>query len=190
MCIRDSFYTDVKLAVGYTSVLISAACFAFDYKLGFAETKYWTAAAVAIYFILNGIYTYWLMYVEKDVVFTGSWNGRQLVVSTNIKKNDPTYRLTARYSSTTSSNELSEVSIEAPFMQWFTADGYFVAKPFQQWLASSVPLISEVDPKNKTATTTPGLAQEPIARLQSTGAVLYSMAPGTQTAGSNRRRKG
>lgn len=33
-------------------------------------------------------------------------------------------------------------------MQWFTADGFFVAKPFQQWLASGVPLIGEADPKN------------------------------------------
>lgn len=43
---------------------------------------------------------------------------------------------------------MQEVSIQAPFNQWFTADGFFVAKPFQQWLASSVPLIGEADPKN------------------------------------------
>lgn len=29
-------------------------------------------------------------------------------------------------------------------------DGFFIAKPFQQWLASEVPLIGQVDPSNNT----------------------------------------
>jgi hypothetical protein len=32
--------------------------------------------------------------------------------------------------------------------RWFTADGFFVAKPFQQWLASEVPVIGAADPNN------------------------------------------
>lgn len=32
--------------------------------------------------------------------------------------------------------------------RWFTADGYFVAKPFQQWLASEIPVVGAADPKN------------------------------------------
>ena len=28
-------------------------------------------------------------------------------------------------------------------------NGFFVAKPFQHWLASEIPLIGQVDPKNK-----------------------------------------
>jgi hypothetical protein len=32
--------------------------------------------------------------------------------------------------------------------RWFTSDGYFVAKPFQQWLASEVPVIGAADPNN------------------------------------------
>lgn len=38
--------------------------------------------------------------------------------------------------------------IEAPFTTFFTADGYFVAKPFQQWLATSIETIGDADPKN------------------------------------------
>lgn len=33
-------------------------------------------------------------------------------------------------------------------MQWFTADGFFVAAPFQQWLASNIAMIGDADPKN------------------------------------------
>lgn len=43
---------------------------------------------------------------------------------------------------------MEQLELDAPFIQWFTADGFFVAKPFQQWLASSVTLIGEIDPKN------------------------------------------
>lgn len=32
--------------------------------------------------------------------------------------------------------------------RWFTADGFFTAKPFQQWLASEVPVIGAADPNN------------------------------------------
>lgn len=38
--------------------------------------------------------------------------------------------------------------LEAPFTSFFTADGFFVAKPFQQWLAGSVKSIGNVDVKN------------------------------------------
>lgn len=38
--------------------------------------------------------------------------------------------------------------IKTPFTTWFTADGYFVAKPFQQWLASSVEAVGDVDQKS------------------------------------------
>ena len=36
-------------------------------------------------------------------------------------------------------------------MQWFTADGFFVAAPFQQWLASNIDMIGDADPKNVTS---------------------------------------
>lgn len=42
----------------------------------------------------------------------------------------------------------SEWQIKAPFTTWFTADGYFVAKPFQQWLASSVEMVGDADQMN------------------------------------------
>ena len=41
------------------------------------------------------------------------------------------------------------MELSAPFTRWFDADGCFVAKPFQQWLATEVPVIGDADPKNK-----------------------------------------
>ena len=41
------------------------------------------------------------------------------------------------------------LELSSPFTRWFDLNGYFVARPFQQWLASEIPLIGQVDPKNK-----------------------------------------
>ncbi|GAB7348011.1 hypothetical protein MBLNU459_g5505t1 [Dothideomycetes sp. NU459] len=138
---QSHYYTDVKLALGYSAVIISALTFAWDYKLGFEDTKLWTTIAVIAYFLLNGAFTAWIWAAEKGVIFTGTKNGKKLTITSTTNKNDPTYCLTIQ------SGDRWK-AIDAPFMQWFTADGFFVAKPFQQWLASSVDIIGDADPKN------------------------------------------
>lgn len=51
------------------------------------------------------------------------------------------------YLTLSTSNNASR-QLSCPFTTSFTADGYFVAKPFQQWLASSIDVIGEADVKN------------------------------------------
>lgn len=64
--------------LGYLAVIISGITFAYDYKLGFDATKHYTMATVAIYMLLNGAFTYWTFYVEKDIVFRGLFKGRKV----------------------------------------------------------------------------------------------------------------
>lgn len=92
---QSHFYTDVKLALGYTAVIISAACFALDYKLGFEATKNWTTIAVVVYFALNAAFTYWIWAVEKGLVFTGHWKAR------NVSSHDRYTALLLRHDSGT-----------------------------------------------------------------------------------------
>jgi signal peptidase complex subunit 2 len=63
--------TDVRLGLGYTAFAICAATFYWDYKLGFDKTKFYTAAAVALYALLNGALTFWIWGVEKGKVYVG-----------------------------------------------------------------------------------------------------------------------
>lgn len=144
---QDHRYTDVRLALGFTAVTIAGALFYFDWKFGWDATKVYTLPAVVAYFILNGAFTYWIWFVEKGIVFAGEREGKKLVLSTNTKKHRGVYYLTARYT-TKAGGAWKEVKVEAPFTRWFTQDGFFVAKPFQQWLASEVPAIGEADPAN------------------------------------------
>jgi signal peptidase complex subunit 2 len=71
----------VRLALGYGAFALAAVCFLWDYKLGFDATKYYTAAAVAIYTLLNGALTGWILFVEKGVVYTGKAPGGETVRS-------------------------------------------------------------------------------------------------------------
>lgn len=52
--------------------MVAGACFLWDYKLGFESTKYYTAAAVALYTILNGALTLWIWGVEKGNIYVGT----------------------------------------------------------------------------------------------------------------------
>jgi signal peptidase complex subunit 2 len=75
---QDNIKTDIKLAVGYAAVIIAAATFAADYKLGWEATKDWTAVAVVAYAVLNGVFSYWLWFVEGGLVFEGSRGGKKV----------------------------------------------------------------------------------------------------------------
>lgn len=143
--------TDVRLALGYTAVAIAAVTFYADHKLGWDATKQGTLWAVAAYFVLNSALTFWIWGVEKGKAFVGEGkNGVLLTIASSTQKYSPIYRLTVRVSqSRTAEPTTSEIS--CPFTRWFDADGYFVAAPFQQWLAREIPLIGAADPKSVEA---------------------------------------
>ncbi|TKA31743.1 hypothetical protein B0A50_01821 [Salinomyces thailandicus] len=140
---------DTRLALGYTSVIIAAITFAADYKLGWEATKTWTAVAVVAYGALNAALTYWMWAVEKGVVFEGQREGVKISLASSTKKHTPVYYLAVTVTDAAETVSKPVVKrLEAPFTSFFTADGFFVAKPFQQWLAGSVKSIGNVDVKN------------------------------------------
>ncbi|MCJ1257433.1 hypothetical protein MMC24_005258 [Lignoscripta atroalba] len=146
---QSHFLTDVRLTLGYTAVIIAAVTFAFDYKLGWDATKGHTLWAVIAYFVLNSALTVWIWGVERSKVFTGESNGALISIASTVTKHTPIYKLTVRYSDPTKSEpwDWETLEISAPFTRWFSADGYFVAKPFQQWLASEIPIVGQADRK-------------------------------------------
>ncbi|EGR46124.1 uncharacterized protein TRIREDRAFT_5066 [Trichoderma reesei QM6a] len=143
---QTHFLSDVRLVLGYSAFLVSAACFAWDYKLGFESTKTYTAIAVAVYTLLNGLLTFWMMFVEKGVVYQGvAPSGDKITVATSTKKLDPTYRLSITVTDKSAKSRIIEIA--KPFASFFDESGYFVAAPFQQILATAVPIVGKLDPK-------------------------------------------
>jgi hypothetical protein len=62
---------DVRLALGYSSFLLAAACALWDYQFGWEATKLYTAVAVAIYTVLSGALTLWTWKVEQGTIYQG-----------------------------------------------------------------------------------------------------------------------
>jgi len=152
---QSNILTDVRLALGYVAVAIAAATCYFDYTLGFEKTKTYTLWAVIAYFVINGAFTYWIWGVEGGKVFVGELKGTKLILSSNVTKHIPIYHLTARYAVPSSGSSEKEgeplwqtIQLSAPFTRWFSSDGSFVPKPFQEWLASEIPVVGKADPGN------------------------------------------
>lgn len=68
-------------------------------------------------------------------------------MASSVAKHTPIYNLTVSY--TNSKGVEKKLELSSPFTRWFDVDGFFIAKPFQQWLASEVPLIGQIDTKNR-----------------------------------------
>ena len=68
-------------------------------------------------------------------------------MASSVAKHTPIYNLTVSY--TNSKGAEKKLELSSPFTRWFDVDGFFIAKPFQQWLASEVPLIGQIDTKNR-----------------------------------------
>ena len=68
---QSHYTTDIRLALGYTAVVIAGITFLADYKYGWDATKAGTFWAVLVYFTLNGALTLWIWGVEKGKVYSG-----------------------------------------------------------------------------------------------------------------------
>ncbi|CAG8981120.1 hypothetical protein HYALB_00005834, partial [Hymenoscyphus albidus] len=139
--------TDVRLGLGYSAFAICAACFYWDYTLGFESTKVYTAIAVAAYTLLNTLLTIWIWGVEKSTVYVGTNPaGETITIQSKVDKHKPVYRLTVTTKGKDGKKKVKRV--DKAFAGWFDGKGHFVAKPFQQMMARSFEVVGKADPKN------------------------------------------
>ncbi|RLM00711.1 hypothetical protein CFD26_107504 [Aspergillus turcosus] len=139
---QDHTKSNVRFLLGYSAVAIAAFTFYADRKLGWeATTSPWVIAAVSSYFILNTVLTYWIWAVEAGEVFRGKRkSGETISIRSSVKKHSPHYKLRVQYTSP-SNKILQEKEIEAPFMNWFSADGTFHTEPLRRWLATEIEVL-------------------------------------------------
>lgn len=116
-------------------------------------------------------------------------------IATSAKKHIPIYEVDVTFTpAPVNKNPAQKIHIRAPFTQWFTADGYFVAKPFQQWLASEVPVIGAADPNNVVEDIGRGSETERVLNVTGNNAIdvleqLKASGAKVASGGSGRRRK-
>ncbi|KAI5862657.1 microsomal signal peptidase 25 kDa subunit-domain-containing protein [Durotheca rogersii] len=177
---QDHRLVDTRLALGYGAFAVAAACFAWDYQLGFEATKRYTAAAVGLYALLNAVLTYWVAYVERGVVYQGrARDGSKISIATSTQKNIPTYHLKITVTPPPASPQAPRpppqtLELARSFAEWFDVQGRFVAPPFQTALASSVPLIGAAHPERAAQALAPELLDAIASASASTGATTAS----------------
>ncbi|KAF5517182.1 Signal peptidase complex subunit SPC2 [Colletotrichum aenigma] len=180
--------TDVRLGLGWGAFLIAAACFGWDYKFGFDATKYYTAAAVVVYSILNGALTLWIWLKEAGTVYEGtSPSGEKINIATSTKKNVPIYNM--KITITPKNGASKTLELAKPFNQWFDSQGHFVASPFQENLATNIPTIGKLDPKRVQSTSQTYSADVLDALYAESTATGSGSGAEAAAKGSSKRRK-
>ncbi|KAF7564075.1 hypothetical protein G7046_g77 [Stylonectria norvegica] len=188
---QSHFLTDVRLALGYSAFALAAACFLWDYKLGFESTKYFTAAAVAVYSLINAALTLWITLREKGTIYEGTApTGEKISITSTTKKNVPVYNLSITV--TSAGSKPKTVKVARSFTQWFDEMGQFVTIPFQEMLATSVPLIGKRDPKRITVSqelldANPDVLDAILAANSATAAGSSTAAEAASKKGSRKR---
>ena len=93
----------------------------------------------------------------------------QITIASSVSKHTPVYKLTVRQSEHSNRPPFMWKSkeISSPFTRWFTADGYFVAEPFQQWLSEEVEMIAAADQKLGKKSTKGESESDPLPIVES-----------------------
>ncbi|KAH8885107.1 microsomal signal peptidase 25 kDa subunit [Thozetella sp. PMI_491] len=177
---QSHYLTDVRLGLGYTAFIIAGLCFLWDWKLGFQSTKYYTAAAVAVYSLLNGALTLWIWLVEKGTVYVGTApSGETISISTSTKKNIPQYNVEITIKP--KSGPSQTLVLSKPFTEWFDSAGHFIAPPFQTILATAIPVVGKLDPK-RVKTESDAYTPEVLAALSQADVSVVGSASETTGA--------
>ena len=138
----------MRLGLGYTAVATAFYIFYLDYvqKIKFTDIKTTTAIAVIAYFILNGLLSLWLWFGEKGLIFAGSRTDGDEKVVLKIhshvphRKYEPSYRLLVEWAVEGQEGKSGKKEVKAPFMMFFSEDGYFQPAEFENWVRRVIPL--------------------------------------------------
>ncbi|ODQ64102.1 microsomal signal peptidase 25 kDa subunit [Nadsonia fulvescens var. elongata DSM 6958] len=129
---------DTRLALGYTSIVISAIVAYYDYKVGFKNALVFTTTGVIIYFVLNAALTYWLLNVEKNCVFQGTKGDTRITVRSGGKNTEPIYELEIVLEDKLGKN-ISHEKFKLSFEQFFDLNGFIVFNKFSKSVKECLP---------------------------------------------------
>ncbi|KAK5058890.1 hypothetical protein LTR84_011154 [Exophiala bonariae] len=174
--------TNVRLALGYSAVVIAGVLFFADYKLGWDDTKAYTAPACLAYFILNLALTYWI-WQEAGTIFIGTREGGQkLTLKSSSKKHSPTYTLRVTYEAP-SGKKWEDKVIAGSFTQWFNIHGFLQTKELQAWLNSNIDVLSHAEKEGKPQPKVVEDSNSPASSWAISDATIASLNPATFASG-------
>ncbi|KAK7204606.1 signal peptidase complex subunit 2 [Myxozyma melibiosi] len=120
---------DIRLALGFSSVIVAAAASYYDFKVGFEAAKKYTAIGVTVYFVLNALLTLWIWKGEKGTVYEGVKDDVKISLQSSATKHVAVYKVEVKNGRTG-----KKVEGWKPFTEFFDSEGYLVPEPLERWL--------------------------------------------------------
>jgi len=158
--IENHSHTDVKLALGWASVLIAGATALYGWKVEFEQSKPLVWTGVILYVILTSLSTLYSFLVEKNTVYVGKRKmlakrieTERLTISSHthfpanapakgLSHQPPKYSITLQYlrSSNSGKSLLAKGTISGVkgYNEFFDEAGTMDQERFEKWLASLV----------------------------------------------------
>ncbi|EIN08513.1 hypothetical protein PUNSTDRAFT_87955 [Punctularia strigosozonata HHB-11173 SS5] len=158
-------HTDVRLALGWGSVFTAAATGYYGWKVEFEKSKPLVWAGVILYVVLSAIQTLYAYFIERDIVFVGrrkTFEKRIVTDRITVTSSTATPRSTTTTASTANSPSYTvsltliqssnggksllgkhQVSVTAPFAEWFDEKGVMDVLAYETWLTSALARVME-----------------------------------------------
>lgn len=122
---------DIKLALGYLTVLIAGGLFYLDKKMSFKDSFGLTVAAVVAYFAISAVMLV-LNRKTKNVKYMGSKQKQKIQIAGWTEKYDPAYNITITVDGEVVASE------KFPFGKFFDSTGYYNRDAFAKLLTAAL----------------------------------------------------
>jgi len=160
-----NWHTDVRITLGWSSVLVSALTALYGWKVEFEKSKPVVWAGVILYLVLTSIQSLYAYFIEKDIVFEGKRKTLARRIETELitlssrtipssrSAPSPKYKLSISYVHSTNSGKLllgrGKDEDEESYNQFFDGDGVMDQEKFEEWVGARVSRVMISDDKSK-----------------------------------------
>jgi len=157
---QNYIHTDVRLALGWSSVLVAFGTGLYGWKIDFERSKPVVWAGVILYVILSVVQTLYAYFIERDIVFLGKRKtfDKRIVterititsqtVPHSLKPSSdkpspcPSYNFTISYLRSASSGKSllakGRIFKTRPYNELFDEDGVLDVSVFETWVGQAV----------------------------------------------------
>lgn len=130
--IESKFYSNVRLALGYTALTFAGITTYYDYKVGFLKAKWWTWLGTSLYFLFSLAMSLWEWAIEGNYIYIGHRDGTTLRVSSRAFKFTSIYEID--YETVERSGSF-RVEGKSDFSAWIDERGFIVTERLRAWLS-------------------------------------------------------
>lgn len=157
---QNYIHTDVRLALGWSSVLVAFATGFYGWKIDFEKSKPVVWAGVILYVVLSLVQALYAYFIERDIVFMGKRKtfDKRIVTerititsqtvshsfkpSTGKSSSCPSYNFTISYLRSASSGKSllakGKTTRSRPYNDLFDEDGILDISTFETWVGQAV----------------------------------------------------